>query len=364
MATIHDVARAARVSIATVSRALNGSPRVSEEAQRRVWEAATKLDYWPNGAARSLTQRQTHAIGILLPDLYGEFFSEVIRGADHAARQEKLQTLITSSHANADELVSAARSMRGRVDGLIVMATEQATAEAIDPIRRRFPVVLMNPGSRVEGCSTVSIANFDGAYAAVDHLLGLGHSSVAVIKGPSGNADAEGRLRGYRRALHNAGIEPVSALEFEGDFTESSGYEVARRILQHVPRPTAVFASNDSMAIGLLSALGTHGVGVPRDMAVVGFDDIAISRYISPPLTTVHVDAYELGARSVRLLISMGRGAGPTTCSHEVLPTTLAVRHSCGCTEAQDPSPLNGDLSSVPQRGDRKISNRTRRSKP
>jgi len=351
LATIHDVARAAHVSIATVSRALNGSSRVTEMTRRRVRKAAAKLDYWPNGAARSLTQSQTHAIGILLPDLHGEFFSEVIRGADHSARQGNLQTLISSSHADADELVSAARSMRGRVDGLIVMATERATAEAIDPIRRRFPVVLMNPSSKIEGCSTVSIANFDGAHAAVEHLLGLGHTSVAVITGPSGNADADARLRGYRKALHAAGIAPVSTLEFQGDFTESSGYDAARRILQHVPRPTAVFASNDSMAIGLLSALGSLGVGVPRDMAVAGFDDIAISRYLTPPLTTVRVDAYELGARSVRLLISMGGSADPIAYHHDVLPTVLVVRHSSGYTEAQDRPPDDRECSDVPQRG-------------
>lgn len=363
MTTIHDVARVARVSIATVSRALNGSTRVTEATRNRVWQAAAELDYWPNGAARSLIQRQTHAIGVLLPDLYGEFFSEVIRGVDHAARREKLQALISSSHADADELISAARSMRGRVDGLIVMATYEPTAEAIDPIRRRFPVVLMNPASRIEGCSTVSVANFSGAHAAVEHLLGLGHKSVAIIMGPPGNADSDGRLRGYRGALHDAGIEPVPTLEFQGDFTESSGYDAARRILQHVPRPTAVFASNDSMAIGLLSALGDLGVSVPQDMAVVGFDDIAISRYLTPSLTTVRVDAYELGAQSVRLLIRMGRGADPVSCHHEVLPTVLVVRNSCGCKDAQDRSLRGRERFDAPQHREGEVSNRARRPK-
>jgi LacI family transcriptional regulator len=203
----------------------------------------------------------------------------------------------------------------------------------------------MNPGSAVDGCSTVSVANLDGARAAVKHLLDLGHASVAIITGPPGNADAEARLRGYRRALREAGLEPASDLEFRGDFTESSGYETARRVLGRVPRPAAVFASNDSMAIGLLSALGNLGVRVPQEMGVVGFDDIAISRYVSPSLTTVRVDAHELGARSVRLLVSMGRAGGPF--HHEVLPSVLVVRRSCGCGEGEQPSAEGGEGSDV-----------------
>jgi LacI family transcriptional regulator len=329
LATIRDVARAANVSIATVSRALNGSARLSEDARRRVSKAAAELDYWPNGAARSLTTRRTHALGVLLPDLYGEFFSEVIRGIDHAARQERLQVLISSSHANTDEVVSAARSMRGRVDGLIVMAPDE-TAEAMDRIAQRFPVVVLNPGFEVERCCTVSVANFAGAYALVEHLLRLGHRRVAVIKGPPRNVDAQERFRGYEKALVDAGVHPTSTLEIPGDFTELSGYRAVQDLIRIVPRPSAVFAANDCMAVGLLSALSAAGIKVPQEMAVAGFDDIAIARYLSPPLTTVHVDAYELGARAVRLLISNKQSLDPALCSHEIVPSHLVVRQSCG----------------------------------
>lgn len=339
MATIRDVAREAEVSIATVSRVFNGNARVNEETRRRVTAAAARLDYWPNGAARSLTTNRTHALGVLLPDLFGEFFSEVIRGIDHAARRERLQTLVSSSHADSDELVAAARSMRGRIDGLIVMAPDTGSVGAIRQITRKFPVVLLNPRFEVEGCGVVAIANLEGAHAVVDHLLGLGHRRVAILKGPPGNVDAEERLRGYRKAIREAGLRPNAALEFQGDFTEASGYAAATRLLVLEPRPTAIFASNDYMAIGLLSALRDAGVEVPGGMAVAGFDDIAISQYLSPPLTTVRVDAYELGERAVRLWIAAGKSAearaGRPSIARggkELLPATLVVRASCGST--------------------------------
>jgi LacI family transcriptional regulator len=340
LATIHDVARAAGVSIATVSRVLNGNARVSAESCQRVLAATAELDYWPNPAARSLRQSRTHVLGILLPDLYGEFFSEVIRGIDYEAREAKFQVLISSSHAEAEAIAAAARSMRGRVDGLVVMAPDSESAQSIDRIIRRFPVVLLNTPSAVNGTSAVAIANAEGARTAVGHLLALGHRTVAVIKGPRGNADAEERLGGYRLALAGAGIEPGPALEIEGDFTECSGFRAATPLLALAPRPSAVFATNDYMAIGLLSALGARAVRVPADMAVVGFDDIAIAQYVTPALTTVHVDAYELGARAVRLLVAaIGAHIG-APCRHEVLPATLVIRESSGARvdEQSDPT--------------------------
>ncbi len=336
MTTIRDVARAAGVSIATVSRVLNGSTRVGAQTATRVWTAADALDYWPNSAARSLTTSRTHALGVLLPDLYGEFFSEVIRGIDHAARQEKFQVLISSSHASGDELESAARSMRGRIDGLIVMASDPGTVETAGRISETFSVVLLNPCQAVTACSVVSLANFTGARAAVEHLLALGHREIATITGPPGNGDAEERLRGYRQALSHAGISLAATLEVPGDFTELSGHRAAAALLEYTPRPTAVFAANDCMAVGLLSALHQANISVPAEMAVVGFDDIAIARYLSPALTTVHVDTYKLGQRAVQLLLAGLQSAEPTTPRQEILPATLVVRQSCGSLQQRE----------------------------
>ncbi|MFN8177857.1 MAG: LacI family DNA-binding transcriptional regulator [bacterium] len=335
MATIHDVAQLADVSIATVSRVLNGNLRVSEQSRQRVMAAASQLDYWPNGTARSLTTRSTRVLGVLLPDLYGEFFSEVIRGIDQAARAETLQVLLSSSHANTEAVLAAARSMRGRIDGLIMMTPDVESAGAVELIQRRFPVVLLNPRSPVAGTDAVSIANFEGARAVTQHLLDLGHTAIATIRGPVGNVDSDERLRGYHQAFRDAGLETPRSLELPGDFTEVSGYRLAAELLQRKPRPTAVFAANDSMAIGLLSALGSLGVGVPGDLSVVGFDDIAIARYMNPPLTTVRVDAYGLGQQAVRLMTTRAQAPASVPSRHAVLPAPLVVRRSCGSPAAE-----------------------------
>jgi LacI family transcriptional regulator len=343
--TIRDVARAAGVSIATVSRVFNDSPTVTPATCRRVRSAAGRLDYWPHNGARSLTTRLTHAIGVLLPDLFGEFFSEVIRGIDHTARAERLQILVSSSHADTDAVVAAARSLRGRIDGLIAMVPDRGSAPRVRQIAHRFPVVLLNPPTRIGGCSSVSIANSRGAHAAVTHLVAGGHRDIAILAGPAGNVDADERQRGFCEALVAAGIRPRVDLVIEGDFTEASGYRAVERLLAARPRPSAVFACNDYMAIGLLCALHDAAVAVPDEMAVIGFDDIAMSRYVSPPLTTVRVDAYELGERAARALIARLKAPRAAAAVHAVLPATLVVRRSCGSSRANAADAREGSSS-------------------
>src|SRR5262245_51767202 len=291
MATIKDVAREAGVSVATVSRVLNDSALVSEATREIVREVATRLNYWPNGAARSLITNRTNAIGALLPDLFGEFYSEVLRGMDLTARKAGLHLLVSSSHADTEEVVAALRMMRGRIDGLIVMAPDVDVRAAVQDSAIDFPVVLIDPGKELAGRDTLSIANVEGSRAMVEHLIGLGHRRIAIVTGPKRNIDAQERLRGYRDAMRTRGGEWSSELELEGDFTEASGYEAAMRMLVLAERPRAVFAANDYMAIGVLGALNDAGLRVPEDVAVTGFDDIRMARYLKPPLTTVRVDA-------------------------------------------------------------------------
>ncbi len=331
MATIKDVARAAGVSVATVSRVFQGSPLVASATARQVQRAAVCLDYSPNGAAQSLSTRNARTLGVLLPDLHGEFFSEAIRGIDHAVRAERFQVLLSSSHADAREMISVARSLRGRIDGLIVMAPDAGSARVIEDIARYFPVVLLNPGVRAKSCCAVSIANSDGAHQVVRHLIELGHERIAIVRGPSGNVDAKERLRGFRKALRKAGLGVPRGFEISGDFTQRSGYESAQTLLGLRPRPTAVFASNDYMAIGLMSALSEAGVRVPEELAVAGFDDIPLAQYVRPPLTTVRANAYELGERAVRMWFDSARARiARKVPRHEVLPAALVVRSSCG----------------------------------
>lgn len=326
MPTIRDVARASRVSVATVSRVFNHHARVSEATRERVVAAANRLGYWPNGTARSLITNRTHALGVLLPDLHGEFFSEVIRGIDLAARSHRLHLMVSSFTASPEDLTSVLRAVRGRIDGLIVMTPDVDASEALRQGAGAIPTVLLNPEVQVAGCDSISIANFEGAHAMVSHLVTLGHRRIATVTGPSGNIDAHQRLEGYRAALRDAGIDPAPDLEVQGNFTESSGYEAGTLLLKQRPRPTAVFVANDHMAVGVLGALQDASVRVPSHLAVTAFDDIPMARFLTPPLTTVHVDMLALGQRAVQLLT----GPRPVQPCREVLPTTLVVRASCG----------------------------------
>jgi LacI family transcriptional regulator len=333
MANIKDVAREAGVSVATVSRVFNDSGLVSADTRRHVREVAERLNYWPNGVARSLIMNRTHAIGVLLPDLHGEFFSEVLRGIDLAARREGLHLLISSSHSDQGELVAALRSMRGRIDGLIVMAPDVDVREALRTGVVDFPMVLVDPGTPAQAWDTVTIANCEGALAMTRHLIGLGYRSIATITGPARNVDSQQRLEGWRAALREAGRVPEPSLEIAGDFTEQSGYAAATPLLALRPRPDAVFVANDYMAVGLMSALGEAGVRVPEDLAVAGFDDIALARYLRPPLTTVHVEAFQLGERAVQRVADLLAGRTERGArSHQVIETRVVVRASCGAT--------------------------------
>lgn len=334
MATIKDVAREAGVSVATVSRVFNDSELVSEETRAHVRAVAGRLRYWPNGAARSLITNRTYALGVLLPDLYGDFFSELIRGIDLAARRAGMHLLVSSSHADTDALVAALRSMRGRIDALVVMAPDVDAARAIHDVALGFPVVVLDPGLGVTACDTLSIANQDGAYLAVRHLLSLGHRRIATVTGPATNVDARQRVSGYRMALEEAHLPLDPRLEIEGDFTEQSGHRAVAELLALKPRPTAVFFGNDYMAIGALSALAEAGVRVPEDLAVVGFDDIAMARYVTPALTTVHVDLIELGARAVERVLAPREAAGADGPLHETVEGRLVVRRSSGAAES------------------------------
>jgi LacI family transcriptional regulator len=329
-ATIRDVARAAGVSVATVSRVFNNSGPVHEETRARVREVAGALRYSPNSAARSLITAKSNTIGVLLPDLYGEFFSEVIRGIDQTAQQDGYHVLVSSSHETQERIEGAIRAMRGRVDGLIVMSPDIDGPTLAANLPESLPVVLLN--CAVDGTSydAISVDNFGGAYAMVRHLLSTGGTRVAIITGSSRNYDARERLRGYRAALRDAGAEQQEGWEIAGDFTETGGYRAARALAALSPRPTAVFAANDAMAIGALSAFREVGLQVPEDIAVAGFDDIPMARYMSPPLTSVHVEISELGARAMGVLLAAVHEKNRHERQRVVLPTTLVVRQSCG----------------------------------
>ncbi len=347
--TIRDVAREAGVSVATVSRVLNGSGPVREETRQRVWSVAEALRYVPNQAARSLITRETRTLGVVLPDLYGEFFSEVIRGIDQGAQREHYHVLVSGSHDDWSEIEAAMRAMHRRVDGLVIMSPDIGAGTLRSALPAGLPVVLLNCAAQDREIPAINIDNRGGARAMVEHLLSLGRRRLAFIRGPERNHDAAERLAGYREALAAAGASAPPEWELPGDFTELGGYRAIGELLGGRGRgsalPDAIFAANDSMAVGALSALREAGIGVPDDVGVAGFDDVPIARYLSPPLTTVHVPIAELGARALEALLRAvrGRGAGESSeasgasgarearsTRRELVPTRLVIRRSCG----------------------------------
>jgi LacI family transcriptional regulator len=336
MVTIKDVAREAGVSIATVSRVLNDTGPVEEETRRRVRQVARQMKYVPSAIGRSLSMKKTDAIGLLLPDLFGEFFSEVLRGSDQTAQQANYHLVVSSSHNNKEAIEAALRMMRGRVDGLVIMSPHIDAETLNENLPQTLPVVLLNCYVESDGFDSLNIDNFGGAYAMVKHLIGHGHRQVAIIKGTEKNFDAAERLRGYRKAMQESGLTPDPCLEFTGDFSEAGGYEAAKQILRSSERPTAIFACNDSMAIGALSALREQDVRVPEEMALAGFDDVPIASYLTPSLTSVQVGIHNLGVRAIDTVIHAVRNKNVHRKQQILLQTTLSLRESCGCSRSSN----------------------------
>jgi LacI family transcriptional regulator len=327
-ATIKDVAQIAGVSVATVSRVLNRLDVVAEDTRKRVSEAASKLGYIPHGGARSLSMRQTQCVGAVLPDLHGEFFSELIRGIDRVARQRGQHLLLTPSHDDADELADALRSMQGRADGVLLMSPHLDAEVLRRNLPRGMPAVLMNTPRQGPDYSSLTVDNHGGASAMVRHLRAKGHRRIAMISGPHGNFDADERLRGYLDTL--AKLAPRTQPQvLRGDFTEESGHRAAQEIAAMRERPDAVFAANDTMAIGCLFGLAEAGLAVPRDIAVAGFDDIPMARYVNPPLTTVRMEIAQLGEAAFGRLMRAIERRDQDKPSRQTLRTELVVRKSC-----------------------------------
>jgi LacI family transcriptional regulator len=324
--TIKDVARQAGVSVASVSRALNGHDSVTPETRQRIINTAAQLRYTPHSAARSLITRRHDTIGFVLPELHGEFFSELIRGVDHAARASRLHLLVSSSHGNATEASAALRAMLGRVDGLLLMSPHVDADTLANILPVQLPVVLINVPVDNDIHSSLRIDNHTGAFTMTRHLIERGHRRIAFITGPKENFDAAERERGYRDAL--AQFAPaMQAQVLDGDFSEEAGQKAGEQIAALKTRPDAVFAANDMMAVGCLFALTGAGLRVPQDVAVAGFDDIPIARFVRPSLTTMRVNIADLGERAAATLIATLREG--RAIHHTVLKPELVLRDSC-----------------------------------
>lgn len=340
--TIRDVARAAGVSIATVSRVLNDAARVTDETRDRVRSVVDRMGYAPHGGARSLITRRTRTLGVLLPELYGEFFSEFIRGIDETAKKHGFLTLITSARREAHEISAAVSNMRGRVDGFLAVSPSVAARATLAEVADRYPTVLVGAGSDVGAFAALSVNNFQGAATMMKHLLSLGHRRIVFLRGPTGQVDAGERLHAVREVAN--WYDDCELREMQGEFRMDTAYDAVSALLQGGDRPDAIFAANDTMAIGAIAAVRDADLRVPDDIAVTGFDDTPVTRFLSPPLTTVRMPIFALGERAaMRLIETMRSGGTAVPAHHEVLPAQLVIRSSCGAAQRMIAEAAAGD---------------------
>ncbi len=332
--TIEQVADLAQVSRSTVSRVLNDHPNVSRTVRERVLRVIDETGYTPEAAARSLASRRADAIGVLIPRSTGfiftdPFFHHVIQGITDASTRRGY-FLMLATVTSEMERGFYNRILRSRhFDGVIMLSSD--IDDPILPllIRDRTPLVMIGHHPYLQKVDWVDVDNREGARQAVEHLIGLGHRCIATITGPLQMVAALDRRDGYKQALLEAGLPIQADLIVEGDFTQEGGFVAMKRLLSGSPHPTAVFVASDSMAVGALRAAHEAGFSVPRDLALVGFDDLPIASYSNPPLTTVHQPIYEIGATAAELLLDRLEGKCGGT-SQVCLETRLVIRDSSG----------------------------------
>jgi LacI family transcriptional regulator len=328
-ATIRDIAGLAGVSIATVSRVLNDRPDVAPETREAVMRVVREHGFSTNRGARGLSSGRTGIVGTTLPVINASYFGAILAGAAEALYEEDVRIVLCPTlHQHEREVTLLERLMRGTTDGAILLLPEESAEELRKLERQGFPFVVVDPREPVpEGIAVVSAAHAAGAKEATDHLLGLGHRRIGAITGMPGWVATEERLSGFRTALASRGLLPDPELIAAADWQITGGFVAAERLLALPDRPTAIFAFNDNIAIGVLQAARVLGLRVPHDLSVVGFDDLEEASIVDPPLTTVRQPLAELGRMGASLLTRLVDGQRVDALRVE-LATKLIVRGS------------------------------------
>lgn len=308
---IHDVAKKSGLSVVTVSRVINNSPSVREGNRRKVLSAIEELNYQPNSAARSLVRGKTGVIGMSITNFNDSFYDRVIRVVNRKLAEQGY-FLALSIAENEDEGVNFL-FQKDRVDGIILLSPIEEKEYVEELKRKNIPFVLLDNQLQHEDVPSVVVDNYQGGYEATKHLIGLGHTQIAYIGGPSVFLSVAERKRGYVQALDEAGLTPFGT-EYCG-FTVSSGYEVAKRWIREDKLPTAIFSGDDFIALGVVQALREEGILVPQDISVVGFDDQQFVGEFYPRLTTVRQPEAQMGSIGVDLLMKLING--------EVMPAVV-----------------------------------------
>ncbi len=332
--TIADVAQKAGVSIATVSRVLTGSTPVVPETARRVEAAVSELNYIPHAAARTLASRRTDTLGLLLPEISGVFFQPLLRGVEAAVSEAGFDLLIHSTQSRPTETPHRPLGEHN-TDGLLVF-TESLDARELTRLHAvSFPVVLLHQAPPPAlSIPVVTVENQSGAQKVVEHLIQVhGRRRIVFLRGPKGHEDSNWREKGYRAALKANGIAYDPALVTCGEFDRSVARASVEGLLKAGQDFDAIFSGDDESAVGVLAALRQAGVGVPGQVAVVGFDDLVFASTLVPALTTVRAPTEQVGRQAVRQLVRMIQGEPVEP--RLVLNTEVVIRQSCGCDHAQ-----------------------------
>ena len=327
MSSIKDVAHLAGVSTATVSRVLNKHPYVRQDVRTRVLAAVEQLDYRPSSIARNMRRQSAKILGIIIPDIENPFFTAVVRGIEDLAMQHEFKVFLCNSDRNPEkEKMYIALLAMERISGAIILPYH---ADSLQPlIKLNIPFVFVNqtlPGLKTDA---VVLDNFSGAYQATKHLIDLGHTRIGLVNAPLNRPVEKQRLIGYQKALLDSGIDVDENIIVSGEFSAEKAELATDQLLEMPNPPTAIFSLNNNLTLGALRSIYHHGLKIPQDVSVVGFDDMPWLSFFTPPITVVQQPIYQIGECAARLLISRiekDRERQPETV---VLSPTLIIRKS------------------------------------
>ena len=333
--TIKDIARKANVSHTTVSRALNNKSRIKNETKDKILTIARELNYRPDFIARSLVMKRTKTLGLVITTIANPFYIELSQGIETTAISQGYNIILCSTNYDLSAERKYIDMLRSKgVDGIILTSAHMGDPNIVGLAEEGFPIILINRRTYhpvvKEKVDYVGVDNILGGFLAVEHLIRLGHKRIGVIGGSSESSVGFERLEGGKKALTTYGMEVIGDHFLEGDFLKGSGYQGGKRFLKMDEPPTAIFATNDYMALGAYQAIVEEGRRVPEDIALIGFNDIEFAAMKGIELTTVGQKKYEMGAQAVKMLVERIEGGGMGSPKEMILEPELIIRKTCG----------------------------------
>ncbi|SJL84176.1 substrate-binding domain-containing protein [Vibrio palustris] len=329
MATMKDIAKQAGVSTSTVSHVINQTRYVSDDIAERVNLAAKQLNYAPSALARSLKMNRTKTLGMLVTTSTNPFFGEVVKGVERSCYQQGYNLILCNTEGDEQRMrASIDTLLQKRVDGLMLMCTTLECQQVMDFERYPdIPVVVMDWGPTVDVSDKILDNSYQGGMMATQYLIDCGHKHIGCITGPLSQHQALNRLQGYQAAMQQAGLVIKDEWVIESNFECEGGYDAMNTLLACTSQPTALFASNDMMAMGAINAASKHQVAIPETISIIGYDDIRIAEFMTPALTTIHQPKYRLGKAAVEAVLARLQSADAKPQMIKLEPT-LVERHS------------------------------------